>query len=949
MLRRSLFGLSAPLARTAAAAATRTLPAAAISTRPSALSLTLTLLRPARAALCHRHLQTSAAQVEQQEHHDHIHLIPQHDPASFHSLHTKISKHTLTALVEHPFQFNKMSDVQQRVLNLLPDLITPASNGFQDLLVKAKTGTGKTVAFLVPAIEARFNAIQNIRDGSFPLFKPWEQILRRNRPELFPNAHEAPADDPTAHQTPLDYTTLSQAERNTLSTQFSRNTAGILILSPTRELATQIATEARKLITHHQRAIADESTPAPAMRGRAKPPHQQRTECVQMLVGGMSRNHQIQDWSRGRPDVVVGTPGRVLDLLSDNDTISSAMSACQTLILDEADTLLEMGFRDEIQKIIDYLPNTKVVTRNSSNKRDRRAPLQTEEGDTPIVSRQSAELTRQTFLFSATASPKIREVARWALAEKHTFIDCVPQGEDNTHSHIPQAAYIAPTPTEQLELVVRLIQHDQLVHPQTSKVIVFAPTTLLTQMISGVLRKVALGGGFPANTYDKYGGATSTGRAGGGGIGGSVYELHSKLDQSVRFNTSASFRKDGSGGAVLVTSDVSARGVDYPGTTRVIQFGVPQTRESYIHRIGRTGRAQHRGGRADLVLQPFEAGYVSGALRNLPIRVAEPSEIYDELDSLGAKFDAEGPAGLGLDAEKTKSLNREAIEARNAKRNARGNMRYGARAEPPSLPAPIKGPLLPLVSTSSDTPLELNLPDAEELRATFMSLLGFYTAIEAGDLRCEKSAVMHGLKGWVVGLTGDEQAGYVSQSMVLRLGFRESGGGGGGGGGGYGGGGRGGYGRGEYGGGGRGGYGGGGRGGYGGGGGGRGGGGSYADRSWRFDNGDASSSPSFGNDRPPRRSFGESSPSSGFGGDRPRRSFGDSSSGGFGGDRPRRSFGDSSPSFGDRPRRSFGESDSSFGGSGGRGGSGGGSSFGGREKPAWEQRGNFKARAMREG
>ncbi|KAE8233152.1 hypothetical protein CF326_g1812 [Tilletia indica] len=975
MLRRTL-----ALTRTAALPSTRV--AAATTTRSLAALPTRSLPALTLYTRLARHLQTSAQQVTEQ--HDDIPLPPPHmhkedilEPeqheeeedtaASFQSLKGTVSENTLKALIGPPFSFKNMSEVQQRVLSLLPDLITPSSPSFQDLLVKAKTGTGKTIAFLVPAIEARFNAIEAIKNGTFPVFKPWEESLRRNRPELFPSSStaSAPADpeadtaEPTPAATteePLDYPSLSSSDRLKLSSQFAKNTTGILILSPTRELATQITTEARKLITYHQKAFSSpESKGAKsASRGnqRVRSSGPPRAECVHLLVGGMSRSAQIDAFRSGRPDVVVGTPGRILDLIKDVSLVRNAMASCQTLILDEADTLLEMGFRDEIQNIIDHLPPNRVVIRNNRRRNSSEATP-----PPPPATTGPTELTRQTFLFSATASSKIQEVARYALGSQQSFIDCVPKGEDNTHAHIPQTAYIVPNGQEQLELIVRLIQHDQLIHPGASKVIVFAPTTLLTQMVSGVLRKVAGGKMFPANTFDRFGGASSSGRAGGKGVGGSVYELHSKIDQKVRFNTSSAFRKDKSGGAVLVTSDVSARGVDYPGTTRVIQVGVPQTRESYIHRIGRTGRAGHQGGRADILLQPFESGFVQGALRSLNVRVGESTEISSELDALATKFDEQGPAGLGLDEESVKMMMKRMKEgwsdkssassssssSRSFGRGGRDGGRYGSSgpSDPPLLPAPIKGPLLPILG--SDVSPELVIPDTDTVREAFLSLLGFYNAVDNSDIRSTKTGVMEGLRNWVVQLTGDEQAGYISASLKMRLGYREERGGGGGS--------RGGSSRGFGGGGGGGGFGG--RSRFGGGGGGGGGEGrSFRDRDERGGGGfggGRSSSYGGGGDRSGGRSYGERSPRPSYGGG----GGGDDASSGslsFGeGGRLTRSYGDrpEGSSYGQRrdggAPRSFGESSSSYGG-GSRERSFGGSARGPpREKSPWERRGNQSA------
>ena len=89
--------------------------------------------------------------------------------------------------------------------------------------------------------------------------------------------------------------------------------------------------------------------------------------------------------------------------------------------------------------------------------------------------------------------------------------------------------------------------------------------------------------------------------------------------QASRTRTSEAFRSQRSGAAILVSSDVSARGVDYPGVTRIIQIGISGSSEQYVHRIGRTGRAG-TGGRGDLVLLPWEMGFLSTQLGDMPLK-----------------------------------------------------------------------------------------------------------------------------------------------------------------------------------------------------------------------------------------------------------------------------------------------------------------------------------------
>jgi len=521
--------------------------------------------------------------------------------------------------------------------------------------------------------------------------------------------------------------------------RLSRTHVGTLIISPTRELATQIANEALKVCTWHKEMQ------------------------VRLFVGGMSRSLQLRDWRRGRKDIVVATPGRLRDLLSEPD-VADAMRKADMLILDEADTLLEMGFTNDLNFIIDHLPKS-----------------------------------RQTFLFSATVSKEIAQIAKKSLKPNHQVIDCVPENETNTHMHIPQYATVLPSSKDQIPHIMRLIAHDQLINPN-SKIILFLPTTKLTMLYATLVRELMAS--LPQRT--------------------NVHEIHSRLDQNQRSRASDRFRRDTSP-SVLVTSDVSARGVDYPNVTRVIQVGTPSSGDQYIHRVGRTGRGGREGGRGDIVLMPWESGFIK-ELRDVPIKTTTIEESTGEITALAQE--------QGRD---------DFIEK----------------------------------MTTLDAKVDALLPslDPAAIEEVYTSMIGYYFS-KSSMLRTSTAQIYEGLQQWSTEAAGLPSPPHLSPGFLAKLGLnsrggggggsrfggrggggggsfgrrqggggeRSFGGGGGGGGGGYGGGGgdrgdrggyggggggsRGGYGGGGGGGGGRGGYGGGGgggRGGYGGGGGGGGG------------------------------------------------------------------------------------------------------------------------------
>ncbi|KAF9359431.1 hypothetical protein BGX26_012331 [Mortierella sp. AD094] len=372
--------------------------------------------------------------------------------------------------IKSVFKYETMSKVQAEVLSLLPT--------DTDMFVKAKTGTGKTLAFLIPALE----------------------------------------------------TVVAKTDSKTLK---RGDMATCLIVSPTRELAQQIAEEARKLVS----------------------PHRFNVHC---LVGGESKGQQIRKLNTKRVDIVVGTPGRLNDMIESVSEFRSQLEGVKTLILDEADQLLDMGFKDSIESIVEALPRE-----------------------------------RQTLFFSATVSPQIKSIARTSLKPDFTFIDTVDPNEANTNLQVNQSFAVTPY-NQQLPLLARIIEDHKKSNPD-GKVMVFLPTTRGTQLYAALFEELT--------NYR-------------------LFSLHSKKSQEQRTRTSDRFRK--SRGSILFTSDVSARGVDYPDVSLVIQVGIPSSKEQYIHRVGRTGRAG-KTGEGVLMITPMEKSFLH-TLSDLPLTVNETSK-----------------------------------------------------------------------------------------------------------------------------------------------------------------------------------------------------------------------------------------------------------------------------------------------------------------------------------
>lgn len=346
---------------------------------------------------------------------------------------------------------------------------------------------------------------------------------------------------------------------------------------------------------------------------------------------------------------------------------------------------------------------------------------------------------RQTFLFSATVSRAIQQIAKEMLAPNHRFINCVPVDASPVHAHVPQYHTVLHSASQQIPHVLRLLAHDQLVNPGTSKTIIFLPTTKMTQLFATTIRDLARSS-LPA------------------GRGTRIYEIHSKRTMDARTNTSNSFRADKSGASILISSDVSARGVDYPGVTRVIQVGVTSTPDQYIHRIGRTGRAGTKG-RGDLVLLPWELHYVTTSLSDLPLRPLKHADLIEEVTELAKTFD-ENPQEFFAQAPFTPPT----------------ATRVDRRGSLPVIgPSMFKSPLVPMLEGIDRNVTQFVARfDEEGIRETFMSLLGYYIP-RVTEMRTSKEAILEGLKAWTTDACGLSVPPHVSSGFLQRVGFGREG------------------------------------------------------------------------------------------------------------------------------------------------------------------------------
>ncbi|PYM20978.1 MAG: RNA helicase [Candidatus Rokuibacteriota bacterium] len=290
-----------------------------------------------------------------------------------------------------------------------------------------------------------------------------------------------------------------------------------LVLAPTRELAAQI--------DEHRRALARFTR----IGGAA-------------IFGGVSMGPQETAFRRGA-DVLVATPGRLLDHLS---RPYARLDRIETLVLDEADRMLDMGFLPDIRRIMKLLP-----------------------------------AQRQNLLFSATMPPAIAALARELLRQPVTLDIERPSAPAVGVSH---AAY--PVAAEmKLPLLVELLRQ-----PGVRNALVFTRTKhRANRLAEGLVRQ-----GVPAD------------------------RIHGNRSQAQRTQALAAFKAGTC--RVLVATDIAARGIDVTGLSHVVNFDVPPAAEDYIHRVGRTARAEAVGDAMTLV-SPAEEGDLRSIERAVGTRI----------------------------------------------------------------------------------------------------------------------------------------------------------------------------------------------------------------------------------------------------------------------------------------------------------------------------------------
>lgn len=268
-----------------------------------------------------------------------------------------------------------------------------------------------------------------------------------------------------------------------------------VVLAPTKELTLQISEHAAQLARYTDLRIL-------------------------ALYGGVGPKTQIETLNKG-VDLVIATPGRFMELYLKGELITKQI---KTLVLDEADRMMDMGFMPQLRKIFEIIPHK-----------------------------------RQNLLFSATFPEKVERLSKDFLMFP-VKVEVTPQA--TAAKQVEQELYVLPNLRTKINFLEKLLSD----HDVFNRVLIFTRTKDVANNVFKYLERKQYG---------------------------PVKVIHSNKGQNTRINAINDFKEGNL--RILVSTDVTARGIDIIKVSHVINFDVPILYEDYVHRIGRTGRAFQEG------------------------------------------------------------------------------------------------------------------------------------------------------------------------------------------------------------------------------------------------------------------------------------------------------------------------------------------------------------------
>lgn len=348
-----------------------------------------------------------------------------------------------------------------------------------------------------------------------------------------------------------------------LEEPIKKHHVGAIIVSPTRELATQIHSVLLSLLAFH--------TPSSELLKPIEGDEQKRsfsahTVLPQLLLGGTTSPAQdLSRFLKHSPNLLISTPGRLLELLS-SPHVHCPQSSFEVLVLDEADRLLDLGFKDDLQKILGHLPKQ-----------------------------------RRTGLFSASVSEAVGEIVRVGLRNPVKIAVKVKSasGDDKKTPASLQMSYLLTSASQKFPALLSLLSQ---LDPRPQKTIIYLSTCAAVDYFAPVLSAI-----LPKQF--------------------SLIPLHGKHPPNVRQKNFSKYITAVSS-SILLTTDVAARGLDIPQVDLVVQLDPPSDPKVFLHRCGRAGRAGRKG-LSVIFLQPGrEEDYIPFLeVRKTPISTLTKPEI----------------------------------------------------------------------------------------------------------------------------------------------------------------------------------------------------------------------------------------------------------------------------------------------------------------------------------
>ncbi|KAI0362347.1 DEAD-domain-containing protein [Trametes cingulata] len=416
----------------------------------------------------------------------------------------------------------------------------------KDVVVEAVTGSGKTLAFVIPILE---------------------KLIRRER-------------------------------------KLAKNEVGALVISPTRELATQIHSIFSLFLSSQPSRRAASPSPEEATGSDV----QLEPEYPPPLLIVSSDSPPAEDVQRflsTGADIVIGTPGRIEEFLLGKGKSVVSVKELEVLVLDEADRLLDLGFQATLTRILTHLPKQRRTGLFSATMTDADA---------------LSELVRVGLRNPARIVVKVqaKKTKGKAVAADGTKVEREVIEERRIPANL-QNYYMSCPASEKLVQLTRIIRHE-VEHQQSARFIVYFATCACVDYFYRVLSPL-----LPPNT--------------------TLFSLHGHLPPTARTRTLTNFTNSAalpSSPSILLATDVAARGLDLPDVDVVIQFDPPADPKAFSHRCGRTARAG-RSGRAWVLLVGREVDYVEFmSVRKIPLK-ARPRFAQDGSSKSEDDMETEDP------------------------------------------------------------------------------------------------------------------------------------------------------------------------------------------------------------------------------------------------------------------------------------------------------------------